>query len=92
MLQASDAGVIAWSENTGPRCRADTRDGRCGETAPFSQSPLPRSSFEKKLGGGGGVYYFLHQNHLSENILPVIFNCVRFPWPNKVGGYMKGVS
>src|ERR1700712_1326272 len=27
---------------------------------------------------------------LSENILSVIFKCVRFPCPNEVGGYTRG--
>jgi hypothetical protein len=58
----------------------------------FLKVPFPARVSKKSWVVGGGVYSFLHQNHLSENILPVIFNCVRFPWPNKVGGYMKGVS
>jgi hypothetical protein len=44
------------------------------------------------MGVGGGVEKKSHQNNLSENILQVKFNCTPFPWPTRVGGYMRGVQ
>jgi hypothetical protein len=42
--------------------------------------------------GGGGVFYILHTNNLSEKYFPTKNNCTRKINRSSVAGYMKGVD
>ena len=91
------SGLVRWGDTLEQHSRPALQGHDAGEALEsdrekYGQVPFGARVSSKKLGGKGGVYFFSHQNHLSENILSVIFNCVCVSWPNKVGGYMKGVS
>jgi hypothetical protein len=69
-LQASHAGTIAWSKNTGPASRAHTLEGRCGQLCVFfSMSLWLRESQKKFVWWGGGLFFFAPKSFVGKHFI-----------------------